>query len=134
VRIGQMQLEAGASGLTAGNLSEAEIFADSGCNDIFIAYPIWAVGTKADRLRALVHRTTLSVGTDSMAAIDRLADALGDEARLLGVVIEVDCGAKRSGVVPEKAGELAAHARSRGLTPKGVFTYPGHGGSVGKPE
>ncbi|MDN6747998.1 MAG: alanine racemase, partial [Brevibacterium sp.] len=37
VRIGKMQLEAGASGLTAGNLSEAEIFAAAGCADIFLA-------------------------------------------------------------------------------------------------
>lgn len=134
VHIGQMQLDAGAAGLTAGNLSEAEIFSEAGCGDIFIAYPIWATGTKAQRLRQLVHQTQLSVGVDSVAAIDRLAIAMGDDAHLLRVIIEVDCGARRSGVVPEEAGELAAHARRQGLSPAGVFTYPGHGGSVGAPE
>ena len=70
VHIGQMQLDAGAAGLTAGNLSEAEIFSEADCGDIFIAYPIWATGTKAQRLRQLAHKTQLSVGADSVAAID----------------------------------------------------------------
>lgn len=134
VRLGRLQLDAGAVGLTAGNLSEAEIFAADGCPDIFLAYPIWAVGSKAERLRALTERTTLSVGVESTAAVDALADAMGDAAARLGVVVEVDCGAGRSGVAPPDAGALAAHAAARGLRPLGIFTYPGHGGTVGARE
>lgn len=134
VELGRMQLEAGAIGLTAGNLSEAEVFADAGCHDILIAYPLWASGSKAERIRNLAGRTRLSVGADSAAAIDTLAEAMGEDGRMLGVVIEVDCGAARSGVRPDGAGELAAHARSRGLVPRGVFTYPGHGGVGGARE
>jgi len=134
VEIGRLQLDAGAIGLTAGNLSEAEIFAEAGCDDIFLAYPLWASGTKAERLVRLAQETSLSIGAESVAAIDRLADAMGDLVGMLGVVIEIDCGARRSGVRPDEAGALAAHARARGLVPLGVFTYPGHGGSVGAPE
>ncbi len=134
VEIGRLQLGAGAIGLTAGNLSEAEIFVEAGCDDIFLAYPLWAAGTKADRLLRLAQETSLSVGVESEAAIDRLAEAMGDLAGILGVVIEIDCGAGRSGVRPEAAGALAAHARDRGLVPLGVFTYPGHGGTVGARE
>src|SRR5690625_2632601 len=130
VRIGWMQLEAGAAGLTAGNLSEAEIFAAAGCPDILIAYPLWAVGTKAHRLKRLVETTRLSVGAESSAAIDRLAEAAGELKGSLGIVIEIDCGARRSGAPAEEAGALAAYARERGLKPLGVFTYPGHGGSA----
>ncbi len=50
-----------------------------------------------------------------------------DEPERLQVVIEVDCGARRSGAPPEAAGDLARAARNRGLVPVGVFTYPGHG-------
>ncbi len=134
VEIAKMQLAAGAIGLTAGNLSEAEIFAEAGCRDILLAYPLWAVGTKAERLRRLAQATHLAVGAESAEAIDRLAEAMGDLAGMLGVVVEIDCGARRSGVQPEEAGALAAHARDRGLQPLGVFTYPGHGGTVGAPE
>lgn len=134
VRIGQMQLEAGAAGLTVGNLSEAEIFAAAGCSNIFLAYPLWAVGTKATRLKKLVQNTQLCVGVESTAGIDCLAEAMGELVGSLGIVVEVDCGANRSGVRPEEAGGLAAHARDRGLVPLGVFTYPGHGSTVGATE
>lgn len=134
VEIGRLQLDAGAIGLTAGNLSEAEIFAEAGCDDIFLAYPLWASGSKAERLRRLAQETSLSVGAESAAAIERLASAMGELVGLLGVVIEIDCGAERSGVRPEAAGALAALVRERGMVPLGVFTYPGHGGSLGARE
>ena len=54
---------------------------------------------------------------------------MGGEPDRLQVVIEVDCGARRSGAPPEVAGDLALAARKRGLVPVGVFTYPGHGSS-----
>lgn len=134
VRIGRMQLDAGAIGLTAGNLGEAEIFADAGCSDILLAYPLWVTGAKEERLRRLARATRLSIGTESAAAIDRIADALGDQAGTVGIVVEIDCGARRSGVRPEDAGALAAHAAARGLRAAGVFTYPGHGGTIGARE
>ena len=64
------------------------------------------------------------MGAESTAAIDRLAEAAGEFAGLLGIVVEVDCGAERSGVPPEEAGRLAAYARDRGLVPLGVFHIP----------
>jgi D-serine deaminase-like pyridoxal phosphate-dependent protein len=129
VEIGRRQIKAGAVGITAGNVGEAEVFAAAGFDDIFIAYPIWPAGTKGPRIRKLAETIRLRVGVDNFAAIDALADAMGDSAGQLQVVIEVDCGARRSGAAPEYAGELAAAARNRGLVPAGVFTYPGHGGS-----
>ncbi|MEU4341275.1 alanine racemase [Nocardia sp. NPDC023852] len=129
VEIGRRQVEAGAVGITAGNVGEAEVFAAAGFDDIFIAYPIWPAGTKGPRIRRLAETTRLRLGVDNFAAIDALADAMGDEAERLQVVIEIDCGARRSGAPPEVAGDLAVTARKRGLIPVGVFTYPGHGSS-----
>ncbi|MBT2522157.1 alanine racemase [Arthrobacter sp. ISL-28] len=127
VEIGRRQVKAGAVGITAGNVGEAEVFAAAGFDDIFIAYPIWPAGTKGPRIRKLAETTRLRVGADNVAAINALADAMGDDAERLEVVIEVDCGARRSGAAPEDAGALALAARKRGLVPVGVFTYPGHG-------
>ena len=129
VEIGRRQVEAGAVGITAGNVGEAEVFAAAGFDDIFLAYPIWPAGTKGTRIRRLAETTRLRVGVDNVAAIEALADAMGDEPDRLQVVVEVDCGARRSGAPPEVAGDLALAARKRGLVPVGVFTYPGHGGS-----
>ncbi|MGX1563230.1 alanine racemase [Streptomyces sp. NPDC055506] len=128
VEIGRRQIEAGAVGITAGNVGEAEVFAAAGFDDIFLAYPIWAAGSKKPRIRRLAESARLRVGVDNVAAIEALADAMGDEPDRLQVVIEVDCGARRSGAPAEVAGDLALAARKRGLVPAGVFTYPGHGG------
>ena len=127
VEVGRLQVDAGAVGITAGNVGEAEVFAAAGFDDIFLAYPIWASGTKADRIRRLAQTARLRVGADNVAAIDALADAMGDEPDRLEVVVEIDCGAHRSGAPPEAAGDLALAARKRGLVPVGVYTYPGHG-------
>ena len=114
-------------GITAGNVGEAEVFAAAGFDDIFLAYPVWPSGTKGDRIRQLAQTTRLRVGVDNVAAIEALADAMGDEPDRLQVVVEVDCGARRSGAPPAAAGDLALAARKRGLVPVGVYTYPGHG-------
>ena len=129
VEIGRRQVRSGAVGITAGNVGEAEVFAAAGFDDIFLAYPVWPSGTKGERIRRLAEKTRLQVGVDNVAAIEALADAMGKEPDRLQVVVEVDCGARRSGAPPEVAGDLALAARSRGLVPVGVFTYPGHGGS-----
>ena len=55
VEIGRRQVEAGAVGITAGNVGEAEVFAAAGFDDIFLAYPIWAAGTKKSRIRRLAE-------------------------------------------------------------------------------
>lgn len=129
IEIGRLQIDAGACGITAGNIREAEVFAGGGFTDIFIAYPIWAAGSKAARIRHLAESIRLRVGVDSHAAIDRLADSMHGASARLQVVVEVDCGAHRSGVAAELAGELARYATKVGLEPVGVYTYPGQGGS-----
>ncbi|UYM04131.1 alanine racemase [Solicola gregarius] len=132
LEIGRLQLAAGAAGITAGTVGEAEVFAAAGFDDIFLAYPVWPAGTKGRRIRRLAERVGLRVGVDSFESVDALADAMGDAPDRLQIVVEVDCGARRSGTTAEQAGRLAAHARARGLVPVGIYTYPGHGGS--RPE
>lgn len=127
VEIGRRQVEAGAVGITAGNVGEAEVFAAAGFDDIFLAYPVWPSGTKGRRIRQLAETSRLRVGVDNVAAMEALAAAMGDAPDRLEIVVEIDCGAGRSGAPPEAAGNLALAARRCGLAPVGVFTYPGHG-------
>ena len=121
--IARRQLFHGAVGLTVATLAEAELFARDGCPSVFIAYPLWAgSGDRGARLRALSQRTHLRVGVDSLAAAVRLADA----APGLKVLIEVDSGQHRSGVLPDEVGLLAASCLELGLDVTGAFTHPGH--------
>ena len=85
MEIGRRQVEAGAVGITAGNVGEAEVFAAAGFEDIFLAYPVWPSGTKGDRIRRLAQTTRMRVGVDNVAAIEALADAMGDEPDRLQV-------------------------------------------------
>lgn len=124
--VARRQLAAGAVGLTVATIGEAEVFADGGIEDLFIAFPVVAVGPKAERLRSLAARCRLTVGVDSVAGVDALATAVrGGPAPSL--LVEVDSGGARSGVLPSAAGLLARAAAERGLTVAGVFTHAGHG-------
>ena len=130
--IARRQLALGAVGITVATVGEAEAFAAAGVEDIFIAYPVWADPDRAGRLRDLAGRIRLSVGVDSVAAAGQLAAALrGGAAAVLSLVpvhvlVEVDCGLRRSGVAPADAGRVAAAAAAEGLRVDGVFTFPGH--------
>ncbi|MBI3751026.1 MAG: alanine racemase, partial [Chloroflexi bacterium] len=128
VRLARIQLDAGAKGITVGTLGEAEVFAAAGFDDIFIAYPLWAAGPKAARLRSLLDREhlRLSVGFDSVAGAERLAASVRGSPRPLRVVLELDPGNRRTGARPEEAGEIGAAALALGLEVLGVFTHGGH--------
>ena len=127
--LARIQLDHGARGITVGNLGEAEAFAAAGFDDIFVAYPIWAVGSKAARLRALHAdaRLDLSVGFDSIEGAERLAAAVKGIALQLPVLLELDPGNRRTGALAERAGEIGAAARRLDLDVRGVFTHGGHG-------
>jgi D-serine deaminase-like pyridoxal phosphate-dependent protein len=136
VALARLQLEAGARGLTVGNLGEAEVFAAAGLDDLFVAYPIWAEGPKAGRLRALhdLDGLRLTVGFDSIAGAQRLATAVAGSGRPLAVMLELDPGNRRTGAPAQAAGLIAAAARTLGLQVRGVFTHGGHAYAPGAAE
>ncbi len=128
VALARIQLDAGAVGITVGTLGEAEVMAEGGINDIFLAYPLWADRPKADRLRALLAQPglRLAVGIDSIAGAETLAAAVAGNGHRLRVLIEVDPGNGRTGVGPAQAAELAVAAQRLGLEVGGLFSYGGH--------
>lgn len=129
VDLARIQLAHGAQGITVGNLGEAEVFAAAGITDLFLAYPIWAVGEKAARLRALHAdaRVDIMVGFDSIAGAERIAEAVAGLERRLPVMLELDPGNRRTGARPEDAGRIGAAAEHLGLELRGIFTHGGHG-------
>ena len=127
IEVGRRQVDAGAAGLTLGTIGEAEVFADAGLDDLFIAYPLVPLGPKAARLRALAARARLRLGVDSSTGVRAVAEALGPDRKSAGLMIEIDCGARRSGVAPAGAGAIAREATELGLTVAGIFTFGGHG-------
>jgi D-serine deaminase-like pyridoxal phosphate-dependent protein len=128
VEIARRQVALSGGGLTLATVAEAEVFADAGFDDVFLAYPVVASGPRARRLRDLAERVTLRVGVDSSDGAGLLAAAVPG----LEVLVEVDSGHHRTGVAPDRAGEVAASARAAGLQVAGVFTFPGHSYAPGE--
>jgi D-serine deaminase-like pyridoxal phosphate-dependent protein len=127
IEVGRRQIAAGAVGLTVGTIGEAEVFAEGGLDDLFIAYPLVPAGPKGERLRTLAGRARLRLGIDSAAGARAVAGALGDERERVSVVVEIDSGGRRTGVAPGDAGAVARAARDLGMSVVGVFTHGGHG-------
>ena len=127
--IAQMQIAAGAIGVTCAKLGEAEVMSTAGIEDIFIAYPL--VGqTKMRRLVALARRTPrLSIAVESIEAAGQVSDTFAVAGIELEVMIEVDVGAGRTGVAPEEAVTFADQvAEMAALEVAGVMGYASHFG------
>lgn len=126
VRVAALQMDAGAAGLTVATLGEAETFADGGCDDLFVAYPLWAGSGRAQRLRALHERVRLRVGVDNVGGAATLAAAVSGAQAPLEVLIEVDSGGERTGVTIDEISGLTERCLHLGLNVVGAFTHPGH--------
>jgi D-serine deaminase-like pyridoxal phosphate-dependent protein len=124
VEIARLQLEAGALGITVATIGEAEVFAQHGVDDIFVAYPLWLTDEAAARLREVAEVARVAIGVDSAEAAGRAASLLAGSG--IEALVEVDSGHHRSGVQPAEAGALAVAAEEAGLPVRGVFTFPGH--------
>ena len=136
VAVARLQIAAGARGITVGTLGEAEVFVAAGIDDVFLAYPVWAVGPKAARLRAAHDAARrLRVGVDSIGGVGHLAAAVAGSTRPLTVLVEIDPGNRRTGLATSGAAvEVALAARAAGLRVDGVFSHGGHGYGPGKAE
>ncbi|HEY2797036.1 MAG TPA: alanine racemase [Thermoanaerobaculia bacterium] len=133
-RIGRMQIAAGASGLTLAKVSEAEVFAREGFDDIFLGYPIFGAD-KARRLLALSDRVRLAVGADSEEGARSLGEVFHAAGRRLPVRLKIDCGYHRVGVPPDRALEIARRiAGLPGISFDGLFTHGGQGYGGATPE
>jgi D-serine deaminase-like pyridoxal phosphate-dependent protein len=123
--IARQQVEAGARGINCQKITEAEVFAAEGFNDILITFNI--VGPeKLERLVVLNAAISgLKVVADSVATVDGLSARFADE-KPLTVLVECDTGAGRCGVqTPAEGADLARRIRgSAGLIFGGLMTYP----------
>jgi len=123
--LARMQVAAGARGITAQKLGEAEVMADGGLDDILISYNILGE-EKTSRLGRLLRRVAVTVAADNPTTIEGLTHAGRIAGRPLGVVIECDTGRKRAGVeTPAEAVALAGLIKERpDLRFDGFLYYP----------
>ncbi|MBD2845797.1 alanine racemase [Paenibacillus sp. IB182496] len=119
------QLQAGAVGITVAKPAEAEVMAEAGIRDIFIAYPV-VVPSKIDRVLALARNIELAVGVDSAAGAALLSKRAAAAGMTLQVRLELDTGLRRTGAQLHEAVELGRTiALMPGLELSGIFTFKG---------
>ncbi|MFS0777841.1 D-TA family PLP-dependent enzyme [Neobacillus sp. 3P2-tot-E-2] len=128
VKIAQLQVEAGAVGVTTAKISEAEVMASGGIKDILIAYPI-SNPDKINRLIKLIQKgVRLKVSVDNPESLRYLQRGLEHTPHTLEVWIKVNSGLNRCGVEPGKEALLLAKAimTHSKLKLGGIFTHAGH--------
>ena len=124
--LAHLQLRMGAVGITVAKVSEAEVMAEAGIKDIFIANQV--VGErKLNRLAALSQHVDIAIGLDSFSAAEHLSAVCAASGLTMKYLIEINSGLNRCGVLPGKdAVELyqAVHTLPS-LQFKGIFTHAG---------
>jgi D-serine deaminase-like pyridoxal phosphate-dependent protein len=117
----------GVRSFLCAKLNEAEVLADAGMTDVFIANQI--VGPiKLSRLAELARRAQVWVCVDDADNVDAMAQAARSAGATIGVLVEVDVGMHRCGVEPGRpALDLARRVHSTsGLRFVGLQGYDGH--------
>jgi D-serine deaminase-like pyridoxal phosphate-dependent protein len=105
---------------------EAEAVA-SFCDDLLIANEI-VTADKCGRAAALAASRRVTVALDSVEGLEALATAARTAGVIVGVLVDLNVGQMRCGVLPgEPAVQLATRvARTPGLALRGVMGYEGH--------
>ncbi len=124
--IARRQLRAGAAGITVAKASEAEVMADGGLENIFIAYPL-VTETKIRRALGLARRgVRMILGVDSMRGARLMSSLAREEGVTVEVRLEVDSGLGRTGVPRGEAAGLAEEISAlENLDLTGIYTYRG---------
>lgn len=126
--LAQMMIQAGAKGICSAKLSEAEVMANAGIEDILLTSEVAGVGT-FERLVALARRVPrFQAVVDSDYAVDGIAGIARDRGVSVRLFVELDVLTGRSGVQsPEEALALANHiAETGGVELAGIHAYAGH--------
>jgi D-serine deaminase-like pyridoxal phosphate-dependent protein len=134
VEIAQCQIRAGSTGVCCQTVGEAETMVEGGILDILLSNEIIGQG-KAGRLARLAQRSKITVCVDDAAQVNDLSAAATQQSIILNVLVEIDVGAARCGVLPGvPAVELARYVAAKpGLRFAGLQAYHGAAQHLRKP-
>lgn len=121
-----LQEKYGCRGITVAKVGEAEEMAAAGLKDIFIANEIAGL-KKYRRIQKLAQTIDISFGLDSIAQAKMVEEAFGDQEKPAEVLIEIEVGENRSGMVEEEEfGKLLTFLKDcKHIHLRGVFSHDG---------
>ncbi|MEI3606577.1 alanine racemase [Pseudogracilibacillus sp. SE30717A] len=124
--IADLQIKAGATGITTATLGEAEVMVNSGIRDILIAYPI--IGEKKlKRFGKLLKHADLTVALDDIIVAKGLSEVGKANSKTIDIYIDIDTGNERMGRSPQESiNEILEIAALPFINIKGLTSHPGH--------
>lgn len=125
--LAKLQEQAGAKGIAVAKVGEAEVMAENGFRDIFIANEI--VGSKKlERIAALCEAAEVSFGVDAPCQIEDAEAVFAAWGMTAEVLAEIEVGENRSGVIKEAdfLALLETLGRCNHVHLKGVFSHDGN--------
>jgi len=125
--IAKLQVKAGAKGICAQKLGEAEVMVQAGFQDILIPNEI-VQPTKINRLVEMQEKATIKVAVDSIENAESIGKIAASHGRTISVYVDVDVGMKRCGIPlgPSVVKFSKKIATVKGLSLEGLTTYEGH--------
>lgn len=120
-------LAAGAHGITCAKVSEAEVFVAAGIRDILIANQV-VTPQKITRLVNLRRQANVKVAIDQLENAQAIAAAARAKGVVVDLLIELNTGMNRSGVLPGPDTLQLAQAvqKLEGVHLAGLMTWEGH--------
>ena len=124
----RLQMAAGINKFKVATIAEAEMVADCGATDVFLAFP--QVGPNAERFARLVRgypRCQFSTVVDDSFLVLHLSAAMAQADATVDVLVDIDNGMHRTGIEPgPQAFELYRSLVDRpGIKPGGLHVYDG---------
>jgi D-serine deaminase-like pyridoxal phosphate-dependent protein len=124
--LAKKQIRAGAVGVCAAKISEAEMLVDEGIHEVLVTGPVVTAG-KIERLVTILKKDpTVMVVVDHADNARMIDEALAVENLSMRVLLDIDVAKGRTGIQPEAALELAEQIiKYKHLQLKGIQAYVG---------
>ncbi len=125
----KLEFEMGVTKHKCATFAEAEMLADCGVKDIFLAYNL--VGPNIVRAVRFLRKfpdVRLAVTADNALMIQELSEAMTDAGSTIQVLLDLDSGLHRTGVPPgPRSMEIYEQiVNAPGIKPGGIHLYDGH--------
>lgn len=129
--IAKRQVKSGALGVSVATVAEAEVMVAAGVRAVLLTSPIVERG-KIERMVELARKSDVTLAVGDGRQVEMLNETAGSAKAIVDVLVDIDVGDRRTGVLPGKPALALARliGKSKNLRLRGVQAYAGHASHV----